>query len=308
MASSYVERGGELSWLPPYEARGVNFFGFVIEADANALNVLCDRYLNQPLGQPGRFVPAAAHVMIVFNPIDRLQSTTKPEWGYTTEQETAVWLLVADTRALRLLWFHPYMWVDNDAAMVSGREVYGFPKALGWFDITRGPAAPNALSLETMVVRRYGKDSPRERATLLRAQLQQPGSSHITCDLSELFESVTRTVKLDFSLFMDAGLAAQLMSALLRRDVPMLFLKEFRSGEHPTQACFLRVQQVDARVTKLHDARIYFGHQFEVGVLDTDSHPIRRDLGLPAGAVPVALSFWVGFDLQIGDCTLIGGP
>src|ERR1700753_3614618 len=188
MPSTYVDRSGELSWCPPYLAAGVNFFGFAFACQREALQAMCDRYLNAPLGESGRFVVASAHALLVFNTIERLQSQTKPEWGSTSEEETAIWLLVADRKTARLVWFHPYMWVDSDAAMVSGREVYGFPKALGWFEIPHGPAAPQALSIDTMLVRQYGSDAKRERATLLRAHLHAASDLiHVLTDVSELF-------------------------------------------------------------------------------------------------------------------------
>lgn len=306
MVGSYVDRGGELSWLPPYSAQGVNFFGFLVRGQACAQQAICDRYLNGPLGQAGRFVAASEYALIVFNTIDRLQSQTRPEWGYTGEQETAVWLLVFDTKQFRLSWFHPYMWVDSDAALVSGREVYGFPKALGWFDIPHGPAAPALLGMETMAVRHYGVDSARERTTLLRARLRQHHDLvEIFTDLEAMVSTVAQHLRLDFTPFLEPGLAAELMSALISRDVPMVFLKEFRSGENPEQACYRRIQQVPAKLARLHDARIYLRHHYDLEIVDTDSQPIRRDLGLPPGAVAVELSFWVSFDLEIGDCTLV---
>jgi hypothetical protein len=289
-------------------AEGVNFFGFAIACQRDALQALCDRYLNAPLREPGRFEPASAHALLVFNTIERLQSQTKPEWGSTAEQETAIWLLIADRTSSRLVWFHPYMWVDSDAAMVSGREVYGFPKALGWFDIPHGPAAPQQLSIDTMLVRRFGNDAKRERATLLRARLHASSDLiHVLSDVSELFSTAARQLRMDFSMVSDPSIAADLTAALFRRDVPMLFLKQFRSGQRPEDACLQLVQQVDAKLAKLHDARIYVDHQYEIDVLDADSHPLRRDLGLPAGPIRVDMSFWVAFDLQIGHCTLVGG-
>jgi Acetoacetate decarboxylase (ADC) len=309
MPSTYVDRSGELSWCPPYTAAGVNFFGFAIACQTDALRALCDRYLNGPLGEPGRFFPASAHALLVFNTIERLQSQTKPEWGWTSEQETAVWLLIADRKLSRLVWFHPYIWVDSDAAMVSGREVYGFPKALGWFDIPHGPAAPQQLSVDTMLVRHYGNDAKRERATLMRAHLHAASDViHVLTDMSELFSTVTRRLRMDFSMFADPGIAADLTQALIRRDLPMLFLKQFRSGERPQDACFQRLQQVEAKLAKLHDARVYVDHEYEIDVLDADSHPLRRDLGLAPGAIRVDMSFWVAFDLEIGNCTLLGSP
>lgn len=308
-AYSYVDRGGELSWLPPYSAQGVNFFGFVVCGQQPALQGICDRYLNQPLGQPGRFTSLTSHALIVFNSIERLQSQTKPEWGWTTEQEMAVWLLVFDTKTFRLSWFHPYMFVDSDAALVSGREVYGFPKALGWFDISQGPVAPSSLSIDTMVVRQFGINSQRQRETLVRADLQKPSDIiEVFTDVGALVSAVARGVSLDFSQVLEPGLANEVMDSLVRLDVPMVFLKEFRSGEQPEQACFRVNQSVDAKLVKLHDARIYLRHEYELGILDADSHPIRRDLGLPAGPVRVDLSFWVSFDLAIGNTKLITQP
>jgi hypothetical protein len=39
---------------------------------------------------------------------------------------------------------------------------------------------------------------------------------------------------------------------------------------------------------------------FSVEIADVDSHPIRRDLGLPTGTLTPVAAFWTGFDFWIG--------
>lgn len=306
----YIDRGGEQVYPPPFSAAGVGFFGFTVLADRQALQALCDRYLNAPLGGGNRFCPALAHVMFVFNTIDALRSETAG-WdvrGWFPEQEAAVWTLMADRERKQLFWFHPYMLVDNAYALAMGREIYGFPKAIGWFDIPRGPDAPLQLSVDTVAVCKYSTDTQGERARLFSAR--QDGSTRSVggesgfAHLSELVQELVHLAGIEPGLFFELGLAEQVFADLISAKMPMVFLKQFRDGAQPTLCCYQAIQEVQARMVGLHDMRIYRdGYVIEIN--DLESHPIRADLGLPAGPIRSEVSFWLSFDFAIGDCTIV---
>ncbi len=309
MKLPYLERGGEIAMAPPYVAEGVQFFGFVVPISrAVAQARLCDRFLNEPCGQPGRFVPAVAQSLFVFNSIDTLRAEgADADRGGSTEQEFAIWLLVKDTIEDRVLWFHPYMIVDIDTALASGREIYGFPKSLGWFDLSRGPEAPGHLTVETMLVDKFGPQAKRVRQPLVMVN-QAPAD---LADLAALgadeggFSSTQDLVRRTLAaleddepdLMTEATVGAQLLAG----SVPMIFLKQIRDAVEPGVACFRSVQVVDARATKYHSARV-FARRYHIDVRDADSHPIRADLGLPAGPITPLVAFWTSFDFHIGLC------
>jgi hypothetical protein len=309
--SLYIDRSGEQVYPPPFSALGTGLFAFAVQADLNVLQTrICDRYLNAPLGGGSRFCPALSQVFFIFNTIDALRAES-PGWqerGWFPEMEAAVWMLVADRETNRLFWFHPYMLVDNAYALSMGREIYGFPKALGWFDMPIGPDAPLHLGVETLAVKDYTLDTKGQRAPLFG--VRQVGSADESplvagfSEMGELIQELVRMAKLDSSWFEKIGLAAHLMDDLLSLRLPMVFLKQFRDGADPTRCCYQAIQEVDVQLTKFHAARIY-PQAYEVDINDLASHPVRADLGLPAGPIPVEFALWTNFDFTIGACNAI---
>ena len=302
----YIPRSGEQVYPPPYSAAGVQLYGFAVRADLATLQTnICDRYLNAPLGGGQRFKPASEHVMFVFNTIDQLRSMTPPfdQRGWFPEQEAAVWMVVADVERERLFWYHPYMLVDNSYALAMGREIYGFPKEFGWFQIPRGPDAPELLSVDTLAVKTFGADTPGLRAPLFTVRRGAAGGEPtVFGELKDLFGSVARIAGLEPGFFQALGLAGHMLDDLLAMRLPMAFLKQFRDGAAPLTACYQAIQEVDSRLVKFHGAKL-FSDRYHVEIEDLDSHPIRQDLGLPAGPIDVEAAFWTNFDFEIGSAT-----
>jgi hypothetical protein len=133
----YVERGGRQVWRPPYTARGAKLFGFVLGADAAAIDSLLNHDLNEPAGGAVDYRCAHPKVIVIFAMIDQLASEDPRDEmrGCLCEREVSVWCLAADvTAGSRLVWYLPYVFVDAGQAVASGREVYGYPKQIGFFD------------------------------------------------------------------------------------------------------------------------------------------------------------------------------
>lgn len=308
---TYVVRSGEQVYCPPFAATGTHLFAFAVKSDMDAQRTrICDRYLNHPLGMKGRFVPALDQVFIVFNSIDALRCTA-PDWadkGWFTEQEAAVWMLVADLETDRLFWFHPYMLVDNAYALSMGREIYGFPKGLGWFVLPSGPEVPERLSVETVGVKTWGPDAQGLRQPLFEVRrTSEPSLARLVddvVDLAQLMAEVLRLSELDAPWFEKLGLAAHFMDDLLHLRLPMVFLKQFRDGLDPSAACYQAVQEVNVQLTQFQGARIY-AERFELLINDLDSHPVRADFGLADGPVVLEYGFWTLFDFTIGPCTQV---
>ena len=308
-SSSYIVRSGEQVFPPPYDAAGVQLYSFGVRIDRATLQrEVCDRCLNAPLGGGDRFVPAADHAMFVFNSIDKLSSRAPgfEQRGWFAEQEAAVWTVIADRVREQLFWFHPYMLVDNSYAMAMGREIYGFPKSIGWFDIPRGPDAPDRLSVQTLAVRRFAPDAPGERLPLFTVRrVAENGAPHGVFEgLKDLVQEIALLAGLEPGFFAELGLGAHMLEALVERLMPMAFLKQFRDGALPDRACYQAIQEVDSKLVRLLGARL-FSDRYVVEIEDLDSHPLRRDLGLPAGPVPVEFAAWLNFDFSIGNTRIV---
>jgi hypothetical protein len=301
----YVERGGELVPPQPYLANGVDFYGFSMAADRAAMQAnVCDRFLNGPLGQENRFVPVSKHVLVVFNRIDSLSSEGHDEFGFSTESEAAIWMLVADTSRVELSWFHPYMLVDSDTALGCGREVYGFPKTIGWMDVPSGGTPPTELVAETMMVINRGER--RERHPLITVRRQGPASKgHSPLGgIEELRERIVRDLGLGNERERSSALGGLLLPNL---KVPFVFLKQIRDGANGTVAAFQSVQRAKPQASN-PSLPHFFHDPYTVDIADALSHPIRSDFGLAGGTIDVGVAFWLKFDFKIGSCEDISEP
>lgn len=303
MKQFYVDRGGEQVYRPPFNAEGVDFFAFVIKAEKAAMqSSICDLCLNGPSGQPGRYEMAIPYVMVVYNNIKALVSTDAPYnyRGHFPEHESAIWTLVRDTKEEKLFWFHPYIFVDNSYALSMGREIYGFPKALGDMVIPTVHTSPEKLSTDTIVVPKFGPNAQASKERLIDVTCTGKGNivKEVVDSLEALATSLWSILSED-SLKGDLELLAHELEALIKREVDMIFLKQFRDVGDPALAIGQSIVSLDARLTKLTGAAIYTD-KFEVAISEFDSHPVRSDLGLPDGPITPVANFWVGFDMWIG--------
>ena len=115
----------------------------------------------------------------------------------------------------------------------------------------------------------------------------------------ELVQELSRHLRLADDV---APIPESQLQQLLSVPIPMVFLKQIRDAVQPATACFQSVQELPIKMTRFRDACLYF-HPYEIVFQDWASHPLRADLGLPAGPIPVAMAYWAAFDFEIGLCT-----
>jgi hypothetical protein len=304
---AYIARGGEQVFEPPFIAEEVQFFGFAVKANKTNLQAICDRYLNGPTGT-NDFKPLGSYVLFVFNRLARLYAKNPPDniRGWYSEKEAGIWMPVYDKERRKLVWYLPHIVVDNSYAMAMGREIYGFPKQIGWFNVPNGPAAPTTMSVETVVVEQLNPAHEAEQKVLFTAR-RQPWPTIVLPDLNistsgQLIQALVTGLSLVDDVASD--LSADELQQLLSVQIPMVFLKQFRDGVQPATACFQSVQELPIAMTHFHGARLY-GRRYEIVFDDWESHPLRSELGLPADPIPATVAFWAKFDFEIGACTEI---
>ncbi len=133
----YVDRESEQVWRPPARATDVELYGFVIPASGAAIDAMLTHDLNLPSGNIVDYRCANPNVIVTFGKISQEASTdpVDKERGYIGESEVSVWCLAADMNAKgRLVWYLPYIFTDSQQTVSTGREIFGYPKQLGYFD------------------------------------------------------------------------------------------------------------------------------------------------------------------------------
>lgn len=305
---SFVERSGKQVFMQPFAAKSVDFYGFLINADFNSIQKnVCDKYLNNPSSGHENFKPAGPFVLLVFNKIKSLNSINKPdsEKGWFSEQEAAVWVLLEDKKRKKLFWFHPYIFVDNSYALSMGRELYGFPKSLGWFNLPDSPKNAAKLSLETIVLKKYNPETQGTRELLFSVEQTDPkGHSIELKSIEQIMKDILHLFKNENSFIEDIILGWHSAADLLHGRVPMVFLKQFPDVTDPKFACYQAIVEVPSKMTHFNTASLLHG-KYRIKIGDFDSHPVCKDLGLTSDTIEPLMSYYVNFDFEIGNGTIV---
>ncbi len=312
----YIRRGGEQTFAPPFLQKDTKLRGYAIRVkDASALQRTLDKYLNEPVGRT-RYRALGDVVLVGDAPIGSTQSLTPPDssMGYTPETDIAFWMPIVvgddvhgEWKPKSLAWFLPYVWVDVPTTVTTGREVYGYPKELGWMS-----EAPGGFSLEAMVLPTYSAETKLVRRPVLTIEKTGEGPGH----LEQAWEDLESALGDLFRMLYPRGhapisgleLAIDAAEMALKAEVPMVFLKEFRDVVRPERACYQAVLESPAKVEKFRGAKVLWG-DYRLTVQDWASHPIAAELGLvPAGTspspgtateVPVQMAFEIDFDFRV---------
>ncbi len=305
---TYIDRGGELVFAPPFLADKVDYYGFIVDADITQLQAVCDRYLNAPLGA-SRFSPAGPFVLLACCNLPSLRSSTPPysNWGWFAEREIAFWMLVVDKQKKRIYWLLPYIWVDNPYAMAMGRELYGFPKGIGTIRLPDSPDDPDCFAIDTLVLPKFSPDTEGVVARLVEVKQTTDKSKHTISgsvnDLEDLAREIVCILDDGLSLLGNAKLMLDSLDDLLHLRIPMVFLKEFRDVVSPANTAFQSIVETMPFARNVYGVRIY-DNIFDINIMPCDSHPIGSELGLStANPLRSSVSFWINFDFEIGNGT-----
>lgn len=306
----YVDRGGEQVYSSPFSALKVDYYGFLISADPDAIQrSVCDHCLNEPSGGEEDFVVAMPYVLIAFNNLPNLVSIDPP-WnsrGHFPEKECAFWVLLLDRKRQRLFWHQPYIFVDSAYALTMGRELYGFPKGLGWITVPADHTNPDSFLLETVVVPNFGPNAEAQRLPLIEVKDENGGGSSgggLISDFEALYATLRELAYQDPEGAARFALLKDEFHDLWQRNVEMVFLKQFRDVGNPALAAYQAITTLDCKMVGFHSAKLY-GDSFSVTINDYDSHPVKSDLGLVEGTLNPVCSFWTNIDFRIGRGSLL---
>ncbi len=176
---AYVEDGGRRQvWRQPYRAQDATLLGLVLPAQPEMIDNLLDRDFNHPSGGAVRYRCAHPYALVVLAQIEQERSAEPPDSGrgYLPELELSIWCLAFDqTAGGRLVWYLPYVFTDSGQTVTTGREVYGYPKQLGYFDagfrsvFEDGDGRTTITSLAIAEFAENAKAEPKPMVTVHRA-------------------------------------------------------------------------------------------------------------------------------------------
>jgi hypothetical protein len=305
----FIFRGGELCLQQPIKSTGTRLYGFVVDSTHAHLEAMCDRALNAHGDRRYDYKPLGSRFLLTFAALSHGGPEDPPDslMGFSPEQNASIWVPTAAVRrglvpvAERLAFYIPYMFVDNHYSLVGGREIYGFPKNLGEFSIPAAGTSPSPLTLRTYGLPRF---NPATEAALhpLMAVTRGPWAESNHSIWDDIPAGIRRVAERligggDLAL-PGLSLLAHVLEYLFEREVPSVFLKQFRDAEDPDRACYQAVVEALARVKGTPRGGLLLG-DWRVKVDHLDSHPIDTDLGLPPEGLAADLAFWVDFDFVL---------
>lgn len=290
-ARTYHEPSGLQVFPPPYQIRGASSLLFRLHGRKEALQATVNRYLKSAAG---RELQVDSDVFLVqLSYIDDNHSVGQASLGSGPETGASILIPVRDGSTLGL--FAPYMLVDNGLSMASGREVFGFPKAIGRFnfgaDLQSHPVEPKPWSAKTMVRKRPGQRLREEPLIEVAATDSWLGNltpvvngglhvmEHLGSWLSRYSDGNERL----------HGLFTHLTNLL---SVPMYNVRQLRDAHRADAAVFQELSICNLALTEFPRC-LQMIRPCLVRLHSYDSHPLEADLGLDGWKRDVRDDAWI---------------
>lgn len=301
----YVIDGNLYDTMAEPHLDGVIMHAFCVPADKARLQAWLDRTFNIPTDGAVRYEVMGEKVFLGVAEVDRIYTLERGggSKGYTSEIDLAIWILArrTDDSLLTPRWIPAYLFVDSGPAMVSGREVWGFPKQLGRFDFSppaRKGGGARTFRAEGWVVSPFGPDSKARWAPMFEIRPRTPaGGGGLLGTLEALAARVVDRLTDDLMTF-----AGSISTALRAGSMTMAFLKQFPDAADPSRACYQAAIEATATVTALRGSGITDDH-YDLRIVAYDSHPYLAELGISSDWQDVGQGIWMDFDfvLALGE-------
>jgi hypothetical protein len=203
----------------------------------------------------------------------------------------------------------PSLYVDKSAPILSGRDMFGFPKS--WGTVKMPPTVPSAqaITLETIgdEVPTFGTSMPSQSLTVYKVvvplalaltalRLQNPVPEGVDQFMKLVEDRLPSFLPTDSQKVQGIG---RMLTLLASFSAPLLVLKQLPSAQIPQgNAAYQAYVQVPSRVSAHSGITLFAG--FEPTLNDWDSAPIKRSyLGSNNTATPL-IGCHVEVDLELG--------
>ena len=299
----YIERGGEQELLPPCGLYGSQFYVFILQGNRANLQNLLDRLFNRPSGGALKYEAFSDYVAVMFTHVDRLTSA-EPSQGWAAYGDIAMWVPVIDRQGLlpSFKMYPVYMVVDNGSTMATGREIFGFPKEMGWF---LEPQIPEFIGDLAVDVTGYAADSATKQSIRSRLYAVQRETGNTPAAFSPLASARQVLDELEKAMTILHGESLEEKFVVgfdifkNMFSIPALGLKQVRDIQNPSNAVFQSVVEAPLGITKFRDARL-LTDKYTFTLNDLASHPVASDTGLKVGSQDVVFAFWLFADFELG--------
>ena len=293
---------GAASLAPPGVFTGATSYAFGFRASREAMQTRVDSMLNPVGGTTVRYDVGVDAAMLTFMGIECCTSGTDAI-GWEPGRECALWVPLIETdlatRRRRFVLWTPYIFIDYTIGMLTGREVWGWPKVGGRITLADDdPSGPAAFCCETTLLETLAPATVAEVGPLLTVT----GDAPLPEPRSQWGGGRLEATK----MFVEAllgGIESELIDPLLTGPIlPTVQLKQFRDSLDPTRACYQAIVDSPAQISGFAGAGPLEWWAYELAITTCESHQIVADLlgrAPDQGSTVVPLSFgaWASFDL-----------
>ena len=308
----FVQVGSKKTFAAPYQANGIRFYGFVLPGEADAITTSVAAALNRPSSGATDYKPVLPFVLLSFVNIASIASKAPPDAsvGFVPEREATLWVLtMREKKELgieviqSIQFWVPYIFVDSPNALLTGREVEGFPKE--WAEVDVGRDAPGDMAARAWVFTKYAPETEASKQTVLTCVPSATSSASVApgpdwTTLEDAMRGIWRGAfpHGDPPALPGISLLLQLIEMLVEKEVSLVFLKQLQDIEDSSKAAYQAIVEAPIKVTAFRSANL-LPDLYDLTIADFESHPIMKDLGIRPDATKGLLGFWIDFDFLL---------
>jgi hypothetical protein len=290
---------GAANFAPPEVFTGANFHVFAIEASMAAVQNLADALLNPAGGGQVSYKAALPVAILSFS--DAAQCTSQAEpIGWLPGREAMILIPLWEFRTgdllpSRLVFWAPYIFIDYTIGLVSGREIWGWPKVFAKIGVAAdkpgGDFSCQTTIFPTLAANTQAQDvvlySVAQTGTAAQPA-QKPWGNAV-----EAGQAIAQGLL--------GGLAADVLEALsIQQQVACVALKQFRVPNAPALACYQAIVDSPIALTGFSGGGLLLD-PFTVEITTCESHTIVADLlgrapDPGSTTLPVTFAAWAAVD------------
>lgn len=303
-------RHGTQVYNPPCLTSRATMYCFAVKADPERMKAAIDSFLNVPAQGAVHFEPVGDTVLFFFlrSPSLRSADPSEPS-GFVPDFESApsmpVLMRHTDDHGKShadLVNFMPYVLINNAMGCIAGREIFGFLKGLGQFEVPAPGGPLDLFEVKAEVFPQLTPSTSVEWAPLYSIK-RTSTHDHPVEDLIEAaddFLDVIKSLILDWSPGLLTEVGIDLVKYLLTMTFPVVNLKQFPDIENAEMACYQEICTAPMKVTALRGGGRLRG-EFELTVPSYASHDVAGDLGLAGEGptYPVQFGMYIDFDFTV---------
>ncbi len=308
----YVDYPGNPVMHPPMLLNDANMYGFFVKGTLDALQKTVDTCLNGPAQGKAKFKALSPYVMLTFTHVGNAYDLNPEERrkGWISEIDIITWIMVGEMvecdgeeKLNHIYWFPHYIFVDSSFALITGREVYGYPKYLCKYQMPLEPGDPtNYFSCDVEAFKTFSPTTKLAWGPLM--EVKQVGTENTWQHIADVIEEGAELFRsIPDLLDMNINGIEQAIEMIFSPGIDQLYFKQFPTSYDNT-AVYQAVIHAPSPIKAVHSISLASA-EYQLTVHEMDSFPLAESLGFVQGVQDVILPFHVNFDFEMAPGEVI---